>query len=393
MLPRNITHYASRFTFHVSHSTHRSVDAVFAARHTLLRLLVVLVFLWATERLPQPIVPIPPQQMVIAQHPIVGVHTRLTDEVEPWKIRKTLEMVREMGSSWVVEFFPWAYYEPEQGEFKFEHADLVVDHARAQGLNVIARIGLVPWWARPHPKGQDTSPNYLDKENYDELGDFVYEFVRHFKGRIHAIVIWNEPNLTFEWGFRSVDPAGYAEMLRVVYPRAKQADPNIVVLGGALAPTLEPEDSPNGMNDLTYLQKMYDAGAALYFDALAVHAYGLQSSAEEQPAPDRLNFRRVELVREVMVRNGDAAKAVYVTEAGWNDSPRWNQAVRPAQRIDYTLAAYQWAEERWPWCKVVAMWVFRYPTPMRNYHDYYAFVGTDFEPRPIYLKVQEWATR
>jgi len=365
--------------------------SLLAGRHIVLRLLIVLVFLWATERLPQPIVLVPPQQTVITQHPIVGVHTRLTDEVEPWKIRKTLEMVREMGSPWIVEFFPWAYYEPEQRDFRFEHADLVVDHARAQGLNVIARIGLVPWWARPHL--QSTSLNYLDQDNYDELGDFVYEFVRHFKGRIHAIVIWNEPNLTFEWGFRPVDPASYAEMLRVVYPRARQADPNIVVLGGALAPTLEPDGSPNGMNDLAYLQKMYDAGAAPYFDALAVHSYGLRSPAEESPAPDRLNFRRVELMREVMVRNGDAAKSIYVTEAGWNDSPRWNQAVRPVQRIDDTLAAYQWAEEHWPWCKMVAMWAFRYPTPAHSYQDNFTFVGTDFEPRPIYLKVQEWATR
>ena len=37
-----------------------------------------------------------------------------------------------------------------------------------------------------------------------------------------------------EWGFRPVDPAGYAALLRTIYPRAKQADPNMIVLGGAL---------------------------------------------------------------------------------------------------------------------------------------------------------------
>jgi hypothetical protein len=367
--------------------------SLLASRHITLRLFIVLVFLWAVEWPPRPIVTIPPQQVIHTQHPIVGIHTRLTDEVEPWKIRRTLEMVREMGSSWIVEFFPWAYYEPQRGEFQFGHADLVVDHARAQGLTVIARLGLVPEWARPHGEGQSTTFNYIDESGYEAMGDFVYEFVQHFKGRVHAIVIWNEPNLTFEWGFRLVDPAGYADLLRAIYPRAKQADPNIVVLAGALAPTLEPDGSPTGMNDLTYLQRMYDAGAAPYFDALAVHSYGVQSPADEPPAPNRLNFRRVELVREVMVRNGDAAKPVYVTEAGWNDSPRWNQSVRPVQRIEYTLAAYRWAEEHWPWCKVVAMWAFRYPTAMNNYHDNYTFVGVDFQPRPIYLQVQRYATR
>ena len=367
--------------------------SLLASRHIILRLLVVLVFLWATERLPQPIVLVPPPQTVITQHPIVGVHTRLTDEVEPWKIRETLEMVREMGSPWVVEFFPWAYYEPDKGDFRWGHADLVVDHARAQGLTVIARLGLSPEWARPHDQGQQTTWNYIDESGYDALGDFVFEFVKHFKGRVHAVILWNEPNLTFEWGFRPVDPKAYVDLLRATYPRAKQADPNMIVLAGALAPTLEPENSPQGMNDLVYLQKMYDAGASSYMDALAVHAYGMQSPAEEAPAPDRLNFRRAELAREIMVRHGDVAKPVYITEAGWNDSPRWNQSVRPAQRIEYTLAAYRWTQERWPWCKVVAMWAFRYPALMGSYHDNFAFVGIDFQPRPIYLEIQKWAAR
>ena len=68
------------------------------------------------------------------------------------------------------------------------------------------------------------------------------------------------------------------------------------------------------------------------------------------------------------------------------------RAVRPAQRVAYTLGAYEWARERWPWCRVVAIWAFRYPAPVHNYQDYYTFVTDDFRPRSIYLAVQE-ATR
>jgi len=52
-----------------------------------------------------------PQQSVTTVNPEMGVHTRLTDEVEAWKIKYTLQMVREMGAPWVVEYFPWAYRE------------------------------------------------------------------------------------------------------------------------------------------------------------------------------------------------------------------------------------------------------------------------------------------
>ena len=56
----------------------------------------------------RPLVEFGPQQHVTTVNPKMGVHTRLTDEVEPWKIQRTLEMVREMGAPWVVEYFLWA---------------------------------------------------------------------------------------------------------------------------------------------------------------------------------------------------------------------------------------------------------------------------------------------
>ena len=63
------------------------------------------------------------------------------------------------------------------------------------------------------------------------------------------------------------------------------------------------------MNDLDFLQGMYDAGAKDAFDILAVHAYGWQEPPDAPPAPDRINWRRTELLRQIMERNGDAAKS------------------------------------------------------------------------------------
>jgi hypothetical protein len=204
------------------------------------------------------------------------------------------------------------------------------------------------------------------------------------------VIVWNEPNLSFEWGYRPVDPEGYTELLREVTPRVRAANPDAVVLAGALAPTLEPQDSTAGMSDLIYLQRMYAAGAAPHFDALAVHAYGLVSPPDEAPASDAINFRRVELLREVMDAHGDAAKPIYITEAGWNDHPRWTGAVSPARRIEYTLGAFDWAGAHWPWCKCVAMWTFRTPAPTYGFQDHFTFVTADFEPKVIYLEVQEY---
>ncbi|RME49656.1 MAG: hypothetical protein D6791_00185, partial [Chloroflexi bacterium] len=278
------------------------------------------------------------------------------------------------------------YIEPARGQYNWGHGDLVVDHANRQGLSVIARVDYVPAWARP----EDTTFRFLPRENFDIYGDFIYAFVDHFRGRIHAVIIWNEPNLSFEWGFQPVDPEAYVELLRIAYLRAKEADPNVVVLAAGLAPTLARPGDPQAMNDLQFLEAMYEAGAAPYFDGLAAHAYGWKFPPDDPPAPDKINFRRVELLRQIMVANGDAEKPIYITEAGWNDHPRWTKAVRPAQRAAYTIQAYEIARS-WDWCRVVAIWAFRLPWPTHTFQDYFTLVDVDFVPKPIYWEIQNYA--
>ena len=326
-------------------------------------------------------------QPVFTTAPILGVHTRLTDEVEEWKIQRTLQMVREMGASWIVEFFPWAYYQAEDGSVAWEHQDLVIGHARANGLKVVARIGYTPDWARP----PNTPLTYLDQEAYDDFAAFAALFAERYKDSVDYIIVGNEPNLSFEWGYRQTSPQEYAELLATVYPAVKEANPDVVVLAGALAPTIEPEGSPWAMNDLDYLRGMYDAGAAEYFDGLAVHAYGLTFPAEAEPGPDILNFRRIELIRDIMVEYGDAGKQIYVTETGWNDHPRWTMAVKPGQRIQYTIDALEYAKENWPYVELLAIWAFRYPAPTRSYPDYFTLVTPDFVTKPIYDALRSYS--
>lgn len=320
------------------------------------------------------------RQTVDTNRPTLGVHTRLTDEVEPWKIQRTLRLVREMGAGWIVELFPWAYYHAEDGGFAWEHPDLVIEHAEAQGLSVVARLGLTPEWARP----EDSALNYIDETAYEDFAVFAAAFAERYKGKVEHVILWNEPNLSYEWGYQQTSAEKYVELLRVVYPAIKKANPNMQVLAGALAPTLEPAGSPWGLNDLEYLQQMYRAGASAYFDALAVHAYGLNFPPDAAPGPQLLNFRRVELIREIMVEHDDADTSIFITETGWNDHPRWTRAVRPAQRIQYTIDAIRYAEDNWPYVELVAIWAFRYPAPTRSYPDYFTLVTPEFVTKPIF---------
>lgn len=351
---------------------------------TKIKVLLLLVLLALLR--PSPIlITLGPPQTVQTNYPALAVHTRLSDEVEEWKIQRTLQMVREMGATTIIEFFPWAYYHAEDGGIAWEQPDRIINHAHRQGLQVVARLGMTPGWARP----ADTPLNYLDETGYEHLATFAAAFSARYAGKVSHIIVLNEPNLSFEWGYRVTTPADYVKLLQVVYPAVKQANPQMNILAGALAPTLEPAGSPWGLNDLLYLQGMYEAGAAEWMDGLAVHTYGFKFPPEAEPAADVLNFRRVELLREVMVQNGDEASDIYITEMGWNDHPRWTRAVRPGQRIEYTLSALNYAQENWPYVKLTGLWVFRTPAPTKSYMDYFTLVTPEFIPKPLYEALQQ----
>lgn len=334
-----------------------------------------------------PRAPLGPPQVVETVHPQVCVHTRLIDEVWEWKIQRTLQLVREMGATSIVEFFPWAYIESTEDYYDWEPADRIIRHAQNQGLHVIARMGLVPAWARP----QDSTLNFLPEEGFADFAEFVADFAARYAGVVDHLVIWNEPNLAFEWGYRPVNPSAYARLLQTVYTPVHQVNPNVMILAAGLAPTLEPDGSPNGLSDVLYLEQLYKAGAAGYFDGLAVHTYGFTEPPEAAPALDVLNFRRAELLRQLVEQYDSREKPIFITETGWNDHPRWTKAVRPAQRIRYTLDAFRYAEANWPWLEKLCLWAFRYTGPTYSYPDNFEIVTSDFQIKPIYYAIQAYA--
>jgi hypothetical protein len=336
-----------------------------------------------------------------------GANFFLAREVEPWKRERTVEMAAQAGLGWAKQEFAWAEIEPlRKGEFvdpvsqesSWTKFDQIVDLFRDMGLQVIARLDRAPAWARLADTRPETPP-----VDFTDFGDFVYAFVEHFSGRVQYIQIWNEPNIYPEWGEQAVDPMAYTEMLKIAYQRAKEADPNVYVLSAPLAITLgEPHPEPGkwrSMPDLDYLDAMYAAGAGAYFDILSANAFGFDRPPDDPPDPNVLNFRRVELQRQIMERYGDAGKAIWFNEYGWNAAPDsfsdealiWKR-VSEEQQAEYTLQGIDLARTEWPWAGVFDIWYFRQTGQTYAPSDaayYFRMVDVDFTPRRLYDAVQD----
>ena len=285
--------------------------------------------------------------------------------------------VRNMGFGWVSYGIFWSDEETSQGQYSWlsgaNNVDNIADAARTANVNVLIRISRTPEWARASDctSNWDTCP----PEDPDDFGTFAGALAQRVRSRLTgqqvAYEIWNEPNVSNEWGDMCPDPARYTELLRAAYPRIKARDASATVAGGAITTVAEIRKSCH-IDDLLFIQGMYNAGAAPYFDVLADHPYGFISAPEADPVTGQsgLVFRRAERHRAYMVANGDAHKKIWATELGWAINPategyncpaqevQWYQVFNQQQQADYLVRAHQWARSYWPWMGAMFTWNF-----------------------------------
>jgi len=342
-----------------------------------------------------------------------GINVFLEQEVEEWKREKSLQMIADAGFHWIRQGFPWEDIEiHSRGDFvdrrndpagidawaKYDH---IVGLAGRYDLEIIACLSNPPAWTRALT---DTIGAHAPPDDLADWGDYVAAVVSRYRGRVRYYQLWNEPNIYPEWGEQPVDPEGYTRLLCEGYRRAKQANPEAVIIGGALAPTvsLNPGPGPGtGLNDFVFLQRMYDAGAADCFDILSVNDYILWSGpTDHRMQPLNINFARPVYIRDIMVANGDAAKPVWISEMNSNAVPndpniqdwiRFGQ-VTPEQQARYAVLAYQRAMEEWPWMSVVNFWFFKRASDAEQNQSWYYFrmVEPDFSPLPVYEAMCEY---
>jgi len=331
-----------------------------------------------------------------------GVNTFLQNEADPLKRRRAVEMIAAAGFRWIRQEFPWEDIEihgpgdtidrrhvPPRSAW--EKYDQIVELCQAHNIQIIARLSTPPDWSRSAGKQKGA---FAPPDNLEDFGNHVEAVVRRYRGRIRYYQIWNEPNIYPEWGEQPVDARQYVALLKEAYIRAKAVDPDAVIITGALAATIELDRYPHGLTDVLFLQQMYDAGAASYFDILAIQGYGLWSGPyDRRMQPRVLNFSRPLYIRDIMVRNGDAHKPIWLSEMAWNALPP--DVALPAaygrvtleQQARYAVLAYQRLQEEWPWVGVATYWFLKQADERereRNPQYYFRMLEPDFTPLPVY---------
>jgi polysaccharide biosynthesis protein PslG len=280
-----------------------------------------------------------------------------------------LDLARDNGAGWVRIDSGWCSLE-EQGPGKIsgwyeDRMDAVVEGAVARGLRVQAMVGCAPGWAGGD--GLDGYPD--DPAQFTRIMDHLAD---RYRGKVQAWEIGNEPDCV--GGCPNGSPEDYVPFLRAGYLGVKQGDPAATVVTGGVS----------GVN-VEWLQRMYDAGAHGWFDALAVHPYLDPIDAPPDAAPENRVYRLTSLpaFRALMVRHGDGDKPVWFTEFGWSNGERDGQpGVDEQTQARYLRAAVEQVQERYPYVTHAMWFTIRDRDDWTDYENLFGLVDVDLNPKP-----------
>jgi hypothetical protein len=210
-----------------------------------------------------------------------------------------MQDLKNGGVTWVrLDLYPTSSPNP--------HFDAAIASAKAHGIRVLVTVH------KPSP--------------YNDLGTraerryyrtWLAAMVNRYKYHVRHWEIQNEPNLHYEWNINESTGSSqtayeasvkrYLVVLRYAFGVIRANDPGARVFFGGLSEwTVE-----------RFLDVVLTTDAYRYFDVMSFHPYGR--------TPDRLE-RRFNAVKSKMQLNANyAAKAIWVTETGFNTS--WSNRV------------------------------------------------------------------
>jgi polysaccharide biosynthesis protein PslG len=305
-------------------------------------------------------------------------------------------LARDAGFNLMSAYVSWKSIEPNRGQFIFEQKDQwgrtqandltnVLSAAQNAGLKFGLRLDDPPDWAGGAAYRLDPA----------DVEDYVYHVVHYAGPEIAYVEVFNEMNLPLEWGTSPVDPAAYSRILAGAYRGAKRANPGVTVVSAA--PSQRTGGLGGTMEDVDWLNALYDAGGSASFDALGMHAYLGNFDPNTDPSCTPMCFRDLELYRAVMEARGDSGKRALITEFGTLEQApvdlgpyQWMQL--PSEtRAAYLVQALHMATTQYTWLIGATVFNLDYASnmPSGSERGWFSLLNADKSPRLAYTRFQQ----
>lgn len=257
-----------------------------------------------------------------------GIHINACDN----GTARSLPIVLAMKLTWVKLQVRWGDMQRGPDDIDWRCFDAAIPAINRAGLKLLASVVTAPQYLRRASRGMNGPP-----DNFDEYARFLEQLIARYPKQIHAIEIWNEPNLAREWDWM-IDGAVYRHLLVAGYAAVKRSNPDIMVISGALAPTAFAGVWEH-VDDLGFLRKFRRYSGDAYADCIGAHANGPDGAGDIQAVVPRYF--------ELFERR----KPICVTEFGYavpfdNQAPpgfEWIMSYTPERRAVVLAEGQRWA--------------------------------------------------
>lgn len=195
--------------------------------------------------------------------------------------------------------------------YDYAAADALLGKLESYGFNQITVLGIDKNAA--YQSGTANTPAALKA-----MGDFVYDAVSRYKGRIRQWEMPNEPEIFS----KPYVPEEFVQIQKIAYLRLKQADPDAMLLAG---------DHTSSV--LSVLPRELELGSYDYADAYSFHPYVYNSM------PDGNLANLLNGVKNLVNAYG-GWKDYYLTEGGWPTANAGYPSVSEETQRDYIVRAF-----------------------------------------------------
>jgi hypothetical protein len=220
-----------------------------------------------------------------------------------------------LGASWVLHTFNWNSIEPVQGEWDFLFFDALVDRNKAAGIKTIGVLAYDNWWIHEDMKDH----RYIPPQRLPDFLQYVRKTVEHFRGRVDAWCIWNEPNFHF-WNGTDEE---FIELHRQTAAAVREVDSEVILLGGAF------NRNVSGLPE-KFIRALFESGAMDKTDAVAFHPYELN------PSRSALLYERFKKI----VDDYGFGNRIWITEAGYPTGGLYPTRVNEKRFPEYMIKTW-----------------------------------------------------
>lgn len=208
----------------------------------------------------------------------VGVVQHFFSNQRNGDIAKELEIVRKAGFGTQRQSVYWNSFENEKGKYEFgARTQNFLDIMKEKNMDLFLQVfggNELYYFENSEAYGNPDSYTAYPPNTPDDLAafaDYAYNLVLQSKNHGHYYEIWNEYNLS-SFNPQNLPASTYAEMLKAVYDRIHDADPEAVVVGMAL---WNNENEEKGQLAIDWAEDVLKALGTerKYMDAVSLHPY------------------------------------------------------------------------------------------------------------------------